>query len=212
MENYKVYVEVTVKFSTDGVMMPVEFIWEDGTKLHGCGWRWCAMKANDVEMAQLFLRAERPVDYWWAAGILAVSTLTDMVDGKIARRFHMVTNLGKILDPVADKATQCTLLVCLAVRHPVLWYVLGLFVVKEGFMLVMGIINLRKRKMLNGALMSGKICTTILFVSMIILVLYPNVSSGALSLLVSLCVLAMLLSFADYFMAYFGKHKKVQDI
>ena len=99
----------------------------------------------------LFLRAERPVDYWWAAGILAVSTLTDMVDGKIARRFHMVTNLGKILDPVADKATQCTLLVCLAVRHPVLWYVLGLFVVKEGFMLVMGIINLRKRKMLNGA-------------------------------------------------------------
>ena len=47
---------------------------------------------------------------------------------------------------------------------------------------------------------------------MIILVLYPNVSSGALSLLVSLCVLAMLLSFADYFMAYFGKHKKVQDI
>ena len=47
----------------------------------------------------LFLRAERPVDYWWAAGILAVSTLTDMVDGKIARRFHMVTNLGKISGP-----------------------------------------------------------------------------------------------------------------
>ena len=66
----------------------------------------------------LFLRAERPVDYWWAAGILAVSTLTDMVDGKNARRFHMVTNLGKILDPVADTATQCTLLVSLAVRHP----------------------------------------------------------------------------------------------
>ncbi len=160
----------------------------------------------------LFLRAERPADYWWAAGILAVSTLTDMIDGKVARRFHMVTNLGKILDPVADKATQCTLLVCLAVRHPVLWYVLALFVVKEGFMLVMGLINLRRRKMLNGALMSGKICTTVLFVSMIILVLYPSVSSGALSLLVSLCVLAMLLSFADYFMAYFGKNKKIQDI
>ena len=34
MESYKVYVEVTVKFSTDGVMMPVEFIWEDGEKYH----------------------------------------------------------------------------------------------------------------------------------------------------------------------------------
>ena len=146
----------------------------------------------------LFLRAENPSDYWLAAGVLAVSTLTDMVDGKIARRFHMITNLGKILDPVADKATQCTLLVCLAVRHPVLWYVLALFVAKEGFMLVMGIVNLRRKKMLGGALMSGKICTTILFVSMIILVLFPEVSSGALSLLVALCVVAMLLSFADY--------------
>ena len=160
----------------------------------------------------LFLRAENPSDYWLAAGVLAVSTLTDMVDGKIARRFHMITNLGKILDPVADKATQCTLLVCLAVRHPVLWYVLALFVAKEGFMLVMGIVNLQRKKMLGGALMSGKICTTILFVSMIILVLFPEVSSGALSLLVALCVVAMLLSFADYFMAYFGKNKKVQDI
>ena len=156
----------------------------------------------------LFLRAENPSDYWLAAGVLAVSTLTDMVDGKIARRFHMITNLGKILDPVADKATQCTLLVCLAVRHPVLWYVLALFVAKEGFMLVMGIVNLRRKKMLGGALMSGKICTTILFVSMIILVLFPEVSSGALSLLVALCVVAMLLSFADYFMAYFGKNKR----
>ena len=160
----------------------------------------------------VYINAQTPRDYYLAALIILISGLTDFADGQIARRFNMITELGKALDPVADKATQCTLLVCLAVRHPVLWYVLGLFVVKEGFMLVMGIINLRKRKMLNGALMSGKICTTVLFVSMIILVLYPNVSSGALSLLVSLCVLAMLLSFADYFMAYFGKHKKVQDI
>ena len=105
----------------------------------------------------LFLRAERPADYWWAAGILAVSTLTDMIDGKIARRVsHGHKFGGKFLDPVADKATQCTLLVCLAVRHPVLWYVLALFVVKEGFMLVMGLINLRRRKMLNGALYERK--------------------------------------------------------
>lgn len=160
----------------------------------------------------LFLRAKRPEDYWIAAGILALSTLTDMVDGKIARRFNMVTQLGIVLDPVADKATQCTLLVCLAVRHPVLWYVLGLFVCKEGFMLVMGLINLRKRKMLSGALMSGKICTTVLFISMIILVLYPDIANGAVNLLVSLCVVFMLLSFADYCTAYFGKNKKVRDI
>ena len=160
----------------------------------------------------LFLRASRPSDYWLAAGVLALSTLTDLVDGKIARRFHMVTRLGIILDPIADKATQFTLLVCLAVRHSVLWYLLALFVVKEGFMLIVGLVNLHRKKMLSGALLSGKVCTTLLFVSMIILVLFPDISQGAGNFLVSICVVAMLLAFAEYLMAYFGKNKKVHDI
>lgn len=160
----------------------------------------------------LFLRAETAVDYYLAAGILAVSALTDLIDGKIARRFHMITNLGKILDPVADKATQGTLLICLALRHPVLWYVLALFFVKEGFMLVMGIINLRKKKMLNGALMTGKVCTTVLFISMILLVLFPDISGGATNLLVALCVVCMILSLVDYIVAYLGPNKKVRDL
>ncbi|MCI6729324.1 MAG: CDP-alcohol phosphatidyltransferase family protein [Clostridiales bacterium] len=160
----------------------------------------------------LFLRAEGTRDYWIAAGVLALSTLTDMVDGKIARKFNMVTRLGIVLDPIADKATQFTLLICLACRHPVLWYLLGLFLVKESFMLVMGLVNLHRRKMLGGALMSGKICTTVLFVSMIILVLFPDISQGVVNLLVALCVVVMLISLADYMVAYFGKQKKVQDI
>lgn len=160
----------------------------------------------------LFLRAETALDYYLAAGILAISALTDLADGKIARRFHMITNLGKILDPVADKATQGTLLICLALRHPVLWYVLALFFVKEGFMLVMGIINLRKKKMLNGALMTGKVCTTVLFLSMILLVLFPDISNGATNLLVALSVVCMILSLVDYIVAYLGPNKKVRDL
>ncbi len=160
----------------------------------------------------LYLRAETLRDYYLSAGVLAISTLTDLIDGKIARRFHMITTLGKILDPVADKATQCTLLVCLALRHPVLWYLLGLFVGKELFMLVMGLIHLKRGKMLNGALMAGKVCTTILFVSMILLVLFPNISQGALNFLMVLCAVSMLLSWVDYCVAYFGKNRKIQDI
>lgn len=79
-------------------------------------------------------------------------------------------------------------------------------------MLVMGLVNLHRRKMLGGALMSGKICTTVLFVSMIILVLFPDISQGVVNLLVALCVVVMLISLADYMVAYFGKQKKVQDI
>lgn len=160
----------------------------------------------------LFLRAEKLSDYWLAAGILAVSTLTDLVDGKIARRFNMITQLGIVLDPLADKLTQCTMLVCLAVRHPVLWYLFALFTVKETFMLVMGIINLRRKKMLRGALFSGKVCTALLFISMVIMVLLPDISDGLVEFLFFVCMVALLVSFADYFLAYFGKNKKVYDI
>ena len=65
----------------------------------------------------LYLRAESVADYFIAAGVLAVSCLTDLIDGKIARPFNMISNTGKILDPLADKATQFTLIVCLLIRR-----------------------------------------------------------------------------------------------
>ena len=51
----------------------------------------------------IYLGARSNSDYFLAASILAVSCLTDMIDGKIARHFNMITNLGKLLDPIADK-------------------------------------------------------------------------------------------------------------
>ena len=64
----------------------------------------------------IYLNAKEAMDYYLAGGILAVSCLTDMIDGKIARHFNMITSFGKFLDPVADKATQFTLILCLALK------------------------------------------------------------------------------------------------
>ena len=58
-----------------------------------------------------------------------LSGLTDLADGYIARRFHRISNLGKILDPVADKLTQAAMLICLFTRFP---YVLLLIVIMAG--------------------------------------------------------------------------------
>lgn len=79
----------------------------------------------------VYMRIYLEGNYSLAAGILVVSCLTDAVDGWIARRFHMISNLGKLLDPVADKATQFTLTLCLSLDYPVLHPVLLLFVIKE---------------------------------------------------------------------------------
>lgn len=160
----------------------------------------------------IYLNARDSVDFILAAGILAVSCLTDMIDGKIARHFNMITTVGKILDPLADKATQFALILCLALKHPILWYLVTLFVVKELFQLIAGGINLRKGKMLKGALMSGKICTTILFVSLIIMVMMPNLKPSIITIITIVDAVFLIIAFTDYVVAYFARESKFQSL
>lgn len=160
----------------------------------------------------IYLRATEPMQYLIAGGILAVSCLTDLIDGKIARHFNMISTVGKILDPVADKATQFSLTLCLSMQYPVLRPVLILFVIKEMFQLIAGFINLRKGKMLPGALMPGKICTTILFVSLILMVLMPDMDSTVVTVIAIIDSAFLIYSFTSYIFAYYGKNKKVEDM
>lgn len=160
----------------------------------------------------LYLTAQTTTQYIIAGLVLALSCLTDMIDGRIARKFHMISKVGMLLDPVADKATQLALLVCLSMNYPVLYPVLGLLVIKESFQLVAMIIAFLNRKMLPGALFVGKVCTTVLFVSLIALVLYPEAPEAIVDsiALIDACFLGA--SFVGYILAYYGKNKKVQDM
>ena len=160
----------------------------------------------------VYMNAVESWHYFTAGAILAVSCITDLIDGKIARRYHMISTVGKVLDPVADKATQFTLTLCLSMNYPVLRPVLILFVIKEGFQLIVGIIHFRKGKMLPGALMAGKICTTVLFVSLIALVLFPEIPSQFVDLIAMVDAGFLGVSFVCYICAYYGKNKKVQDV
>lgn len=159
----------------------------------------------------IYLRATEPRDYWIAAGILAASCLTDLVDGKIARKFNMISSVGKVLDPLADKLTQFALIVCLSVRRRSLRLMLALFVVKELFQLFAMVFALRRGKALDGALMIGKVCTTVLFVSLIVMILCPWLSDTVTNALTAVCCVFLALSFEEYVRAYFGKNKKIQD-
>ena len=160
----------------------------------------------------IYLNAHDSADYFLAAAILAVSCLTDMIDGKIARHFNMISTVGKILDPVADKATQFTLIICLSLKYPILWYLVALFFVKESFQLIAGGIRLRKGRMLKGALLSGKICTTVLFLSLIIMVLLPGLNNKYVYGIAVVDTIVMLFAFGDYALAYFKNDSKFQRI
>lgn len=163
----------------------------------------------------VYLHAKTLKGYLLAAVILGVSTLTDCFDGIIARKCNMVSKLGIALDPIADKATQGILIICLCLRkgNLALWLLFALFVIKEGFMLVMGIVNLRHGKMLKGAIFTGKMSTTVLFISMIALVLFSEgIPDRAVNIIVIICAVFMLISLITYIPAYFSKDNNLQSI
>ena len=162
----------------------------------------------------LYLRAQKPEEYFLAAAILAVSCLTDLIDGKIARHFNMISNTGKILDPLADKATQFTLIICLLIRrqNPVLMFLAVLFVIKEAFQAVAGFMILRKGKILKGALIAGKVSTAVLFISLILLVLIPNIGDTAVYIIAGIDIAVLLFSFVSYVRLYYTHSPMIQSI
>ena len=144
--------------------------------------------------------------YWWAFGALLLSGATDVVDGWIARTFHLVSDFGKALDPVADKLTQIAVLFCLMRDY---WWVLAVLIFKEVFIGVMTLIALNKTGSVYSAGWYGKLCTVVIYLSMFILILWQPIIGSAPNptfvLIDSLLIVALVLfSFVKYFI-YFSK-------
>lgn len=160
----------------------------------------------------LYLNAETAREYTLSAVILGVSCMTDLVDGKIARKFNMISNVGKVLDPLADKLTQLSLLICLYGRSKILRFLLLIFLIKEFWQLFAMIGAMRQGKALNGALMSGKISTTVLFLGLGLIFLFPTMGERTVNCICLVCLTFLLYAFADYAQAYFGKNKRIYDL
>ena len=150
----------------------------------------------------VYIGADSREDYIAAAVILGISGLTDCFDGKIARHLNMITEWGKVLDPVADKLTQAAVFISLSFRYPTMRYLVILFVVKEMFMGIMGAIMLKKGSMMDGARWYGKLCTAVLYGAMVILLLVVDLSYFAAGLIISICIIMNIFSFACYIVYY----------
>ena len=140
-----------------------------------------------------------PPEYFYIpALILVVSGLTDVADGFIARKFHMVTPLGRFLDPVADKLTMASVILSLAVRRPFLWVLLAVYVVKELTLALIGLFCLKSWRNSITAKWYGKATTACLYLLMFVLLLFPEPSFWIVAGLMALAVVFMILSFIFY--------------
>ena len=151
-----------------------------------------------------------------AIAILAVSGLTDLFDGKIARKFNQVSALGKILDPVADKLTQITIAIILFISFRkaenttinAFGWVFLVFLVKEVVMVLGGLVMLLMNIRPGAAEMPGKVATFTFYGVMILIIAFgpevgvltnvwkmPDILTG---ILVVIAACTCVVAFASY--------------
>lgn len=126
--------------------------------------------------------------------ILALSGITDIVDGIIARKCHMVSDFGKAFDPVADKLTQIAMLFCLVSRFKWMLLPLCVMVTKEVTAGILGLLVIRKTGKVDGAVWHGKATTVSLYSMMIIHLIWYNIPGVISGILIGACTALALLS------------------
>lgn len=154
--------------------------------------------------ALLYQGGENQTFRWVAAAVFIVASLTDLLDGKIARKYNLVTNFGKFMDPLADKLLVCSALICLIeLRQLPAWMVIIIisreFII-SGFRLVAS-----DNGIVIAASYWGKFKTTFQMIAVVLLI----VNLPALTFITNLCVWAALVITVVSLVDYLFKNHKV---
>ena len=132
----------------------------------------------------LYFKAETPPEFFRAAVVLGISGFTDLFDGKIARRFN--------------KLTEGAVVLCLMTRYRWVAALVVLYVLKEGFMAVAGLVMLRRGKKLDGAKWFGKVCTFVFYLVTVTLILWVSIPPTVADILIAVCGAVMAFTLAMY--------------
>ena len=137
-----------------------------------------------------------------AVFVLLFSGLTDVVDGFVARRFNQITEIGKLLDPLADKLTQLSVLICLSVRYCELMPLMVICLVKELLQIVGGALWLSRYEIVRGSRWFGKISTVTFYGAMLAIALWDTMPHSIFVALMVLVAVTMLFSLFAYVRVY----------
>ena len=108
--------------------------------------------------------------YIVAAFVLVISGISDFLDGFIARKFNMVTDFGKFIDPVADKLTQFVVAITLLFSYPLAWILLIIIILKDLMLAIVGLYLYDYGLKITGASWWGKIATAYFYIIVIVLI------------------------------------------
>ncbi len=130
--------------------------------------------------------------------LMFAAAATDVLDGRIARSFDSVSRVGRVLDPVADKAMQGVMLACLVPRFPLAKLILILFVIKECYMTVAGWKVLMETRETIEVQWHGRLNTAVTYVVVLLLLTWPGLPYSTCNVLIGACAVCMMISFYMY--------------
>lgn len=141
--------------------------------------------------------------YTVAIVLIAISALSDVLDGPIARHFNMISDLGKILDPLADKLTEGALLVCLGFRYKLMIVLFLVMALKEFFMVKLGLKAISQGTVIS-AQWFGKVYTVLIYATVLALLIFKGIPHNVGNIMIGVCNAVALFTLIKY-IGYYGK-------
>lgn len=107
-------------------------------------------------------------DYLAALIIFTISAITDVLDGYIARKYNYITDLGKLIDPLADKLTQVSLLLSLSILKILPWWIFAIVFIKECVMVISASLLYKRKDVVVYSKWYGKLATVLFYLAIVV--------------------------------------------
>lgn len=133
---------------------------------------------------------------------------SDVLDGYLARHFNWTSNLGRILDPLADKCMQATVLVSLSIDGIIPWWISGILIGKEVILALGATRLIKKFDTYAQSRWYGKGAVVLFYAVVIVLMLADGLSQSVRTILSSILIIAMLFALVMYYRKYFISRNK----
>jgi CDP-alcohol phosphatidyltransferase len=140
--------------------------------------------------------------YFAAAGLIVLSALTDIADGIIARKCNMTSDLGKMLDPFADKMTEGVLILALAFTYRPMIALVVTFALLEITKGIMGSLAVKKTGEVKSAKWFGKLNTAYLYETILVMIIFRDMDELVIKIKVAVAFIFMAASFVLYLLIY----------
>ncbi len=159
---------------------------------------------NAITLLRLLLI---PVFIWMYLGkeayvpafiVYLTAGLLDLLDGIIARRYTMISDFGKLFDPIVDKLTQVAIFFCLLSRFPNMLILLIILIIKEIITGVIHLLAINKTNEVDSAEWPGKLTSLSLNITAMIHILWGGIPADVSNIIIGICIGFMLLSFTYY--------------